>query len=924
MISAEFLGDPGFSDSSGSTSVAILPSVLGISRSAPSDPVTTGPSVTYAVTFDEPVTGVSAAAFQVVTTGTVSASPALAVTASGSSYQVTVSGIAGAGTLGLNLVSPTGIVDAYGDELSSASSGMNIVGELYTIAPAVSLAITAPTGTFGEAADVTVSATSAGGTPTGQVTLDVDGVPYTATLANGSATFDLTGLALGSHSLAAAYAAQGGFQAASATGTLQVVDSGTATTLSASVASPVFGQPETFTATVAATVPGAAIPAGSVQFFIDGVASGPPVPLSAGGIATLKTSSLAVGPHVVSADFADAEGPSSGGQVAVAVAPDATALALTASAPSIVYGGPEAYTATVSVLAPGTAAPAGSVQFFIDGDPAGTPVPIDASGRATFAPSAALHAGPHRVSASFEPGSGAIDASDDFASPVIVTVTPAMLTITAAAESKVYGAALPALGVAYSGFVNGDSATSLSAAPVATTQATASSPVGTYVIAVSGAVDPNYTFTYVSSLLTVTPAMLTITANDASRVAGGADPTLTASYSGFVNGDGLGSLGGALIIVDGIAPSAAPGYYPGALVPSGLTSTNYAITFDAGALTITPAATLAASVSGAVFLDVNASGSLAASDPGLGDRTVFVDLRGDGTLDPGDPVATTQSNGSYTLSLPVPGRYAVRLVAFPGEESTGAGFSIVVATTSGQAVAGVNFGLQQASTVVPVPVVAAPFGPAPAADLNTAIVRGLYHEILGRAADPAGLAAWVSSLNSRALTVAQVAASFYRSAEYDTRVVESYYSTFLGRASDPSGLSYWVSEMQAGMTEVQVVSAFIAAEDGLVEPSDSAFVESLYSEILGRSAASSEVSAWDQALGSGVSRASAASDFLGSTEALSRAVSDDYVAFLGRVPQPSEVAAWDAALSGGLLSLDQVAEDILGSPEFSARAAKSL
>ena len=40
----------------------------------------------------------------------------------------------------------------------------------------------------------------------------------------------------------------------------------------------------------------------------------------------------------------------------------------------------------------------------------------------------------------------------------------------------------------------------------------------------------------------MTPAALTITADDKSKVYGAALPTLTASYSGFVNGDDASSL----------------------------------------------------------------------------------------------------------------------------------------------------------------------------------------------------------------------------------------------------------------------------------------------------------------------------------------------------------------------------------------------
>ncbi len=61
-------------------------------------------------------------------------------------------------------------------------------------------------------------------------------------------------------------------------------------------------------------------------------------------------------------------------------------------------------------------------------------------------------------------------------------------------------------------------------------------------ITASGAVDSDYSISYVAGALTVTPAALTITANNQTKVYGAALPTLTASYSGFVNGDTSASL----------------------------------------------------------------------------------------------------------------------------------------------------------------------------------------------------------------------------------------------------------------------------------------------------------------------------------------------------------------------------------------------
>src|SRR5207245_4799094 len=97
-----------------------------------------------------------------------------------------------------------------------------------------------------------------------------------------------------------------------------------------------------------------------------------------------------------------------------------------------------------------------------------------------------------------------------------LTVTPVGLTITADNQTKAYGAPLPALTASYAGFVNGDSASSLTTGPAVSTTATASSHVSgnPYAITASGAVDMDYTISYVPGTLTVTAVALTIKADN--------------------------------------------------------------------------------------------------------------------------------------------------------------------------------------------------------------------------------------------------------------------------------------------------------------------------------------------------------------------------------------------------------------------------
>ena len=73
-----------------------------LSINAPGSTVTN--SASFSVTFNQPVVGVDASDFQLVTTGTVAGGTISSVTGSGDSYTVSVTGITGTGTLGLNLV----------------------------------------------------------------------------------------------------------------------------------------------------------------------------------------------------------------------------------------------------------------------------------------------------------------------------------------------------------------------------------------------------------------------------------------------------------------------------------------------------------------------------------------------------------------------------------------------------------------------------------------------------------------------------------------------------------------------------------------------------------------------------------------------------------------------------------------------------
>jgi hypothetical protein len=141
----------------------------------------------------------------------------------------------------------------------------------------------------------------------------------------------------------------------------------------------------------------------------------------------------------------------------------------------------------------------------------------------------------------------------------------------------------------YTGLVNGDTAASLVTRPALTTTASAGSPVwpGGYAIFVSGASDPDYIISYQPGTILVTPAPLTITANNATMVQGATVPPLSASYSGFVNGDSPARLAAQPTVSTPATQLSPAGAYP--IVVGGANSPNYAISYGDGVLMVTPA-----------------------------------------------------------------------------------------------------------------------------------------------------------------------------------------------------------------------------------------------------------------------------------------------------------------------------------------------
>jgi hypothetical protein len=278
------------------------------------------------------------------------------------------------------------------------------------------------TNTYGGEETVIVNLTSGSGTPTGQVSLTVDsGTTQTATLVNGSATFTLSGLTAGSHTLSAKYAAQNGYLAGSGTEAISV--SKVATTTAVSSPSVAYGTNGQVTVTVGPNS-GTSTPTGSVSLTVNG-ASFETEPLGADGTAvfTIPSTDCQLGASY-SGDANDF-GSASTATFTVTPAPTQTSIA----ASTITYGSSATVTLTVSNAA---GVVPGNVTLSVDGKPAVTQSLSNGTAGFSFS---GLGAGSHSLTATYS-GQGYFAASINTGS---LTVNPVATTSTVTAQTVSVG-----------------------------------------------------------------------------------------------------------------------------------------------------------------------------------------------------------------------------------------------------------------------------------------------------------------------------------------------------------------------------------------------------------------------------------------------------------------------------------------------------
>jgi hypothetical protein len=380
-IEAIYNGDANFIGSAGFTGQTVNQDASALSVASSKNPSAVGTTVTFTILVSATAPGSGAP------TGKVTIKDGATILATAT----LVAGKATFSTAKLALGSHSINVTYPGDGNFTASSGGLV--QVVEGATTTTLASSVNPSVFGQAVKftATVHHTTAG-TPTGTITFKDGGIALGPAVAvsGGVATFSTSTLSAATHSITAGYSGDSHFLASTSAGLAQKVNKAvTKSTVASSVNPSVSGQAVTFTIKVAAVAPGSGTPAGTVTLK-DGAATIGSKALS-GGTAMITTSALGVGAHSITAvysgnvSFATSTTPTLTQNVNKA----STSTTLTSSPNPSNLGQTVTFTIKVTVNAPGSGTPTGTVTLKDGATPLGS-APL-AGGKATLTTSLLAH-----------------------------------------------------------------------------------------------------------------------------------------------------------------------------------------------------------------------------------------------------------------------------------------------------------------------------------------------------------------------------------------------------------------------------------------------------------------------------------------------------------------------------------------------------
>lgn len=134
-------------------------------------------------------------------------------------------------------------------------------------------------------------------------------------------------------------------------------------------------------------------------------------------------------------------------------------------------------------------------------------------------------------------------------------------------------------------------------------------------------------------------------------------------------------------------------------------------------------------------------------------------------------------------------------------------------------------------------------------------VQQLYSKFLGRSPNTTDLLYWVGVLEAGSYNAAQATMSFVNGNEFGgvaAPVARLYYAAF-GRIPDAAGLSFWMAQVKKGTSLTSIAADFVRSAEFQTlygkTLTDSALVDALYKNVLGRSPDADGKAYWLERLG---------------------------------------------------------------------------
>lgn len=238
------------------------------------------------------------------------------------------------------------------------------------------------------------------GTLGGAVQFNIDGAPFGTAInlgAGDNATLTVSNLSTGNHDVVAVYNGNTDFATSSSAQVTHGVNRADTTVDLSSSANPAFsGAPITYTAIVAPVAPGAGTIGGTVQFAVDGVDLGDPVPV-VGGQAVSPVSHQLVSSHNITANYSgDVNFAGQSDSMTQIIVAAQTTTTVTSSPNPSVFGQPITLHAEVVPNAPATGNPTGFIQFIVDG---ANYAFVALDGQVAETPLTGVGVGPHTIKA---------------------------------------------------------------------------------------------------------------------------------------------------------------------------------------------------------------------------------------------------------------------------------------------------------------------------------------------------------------------------------------------------------------------------------------------------------------------------------------------------------------------------------------------